>query len=91
VAESVANRMGPVSSKSVEDLSISYSRAEYLGLAKQLRARGAGHQVPFVGGISVSDKRTTDANTDIPLLEVRRGMHDNPGTAPLRDERDDLD
>jgi hypothetical protein len=92
VAETAAQRIGGgVSSKSVEDLSISYSttREEFKALAAKLRARGSGHQVPYCGGISIADKAAAEADTDVPLVAVRRGQHDNPGGGANVDERRD--
>lgn len=80
VAEAVANRMGPVSSKSVDGLSISYSRADYLALAGRLRARGANYQTPSVGGISSAAKDAQEADTDWVQPTFARGVHDNPGS-----------
>lgn len=77
IAQKLAGGIG-VTSKKVEDFELSYSTSDYLALAKSLRARGAGHQLPYCGGISLAEKAAVEADTDVPLVAVRRGQHDNP-------------
>lgn len=77
---------GSVKSKKIGDLSITYDPMFYARLAGQLRARGAGNQVPFAGGISVSDKLRTQQDADNTAPSVFRRLDDNPAaptTAPL--------
>lgn len=90
-AELVANRMGPVGSKSVGDLSITYTRRDYLDLAKALRMRGSAHQLPIVGGISKADKIVLDENDDWVPPKFRRDMQVNLDTTGTTGDVDDLD
>lgn len=77
-----------ITSKSVGDLeeqtggsgTISPS-VMYRELADKLRMRANLSLKPFSGGISVSDKRTQEADTDWDKPAVRIGIHDNPGSA----------
>lgn len=78
VADTIAGRLGTVSSKSVGGLSISYGGQHYTALANSLRARGAMYQVPTAGGISVAESDALNADTDRPVPDARRGIHDNP-------------
>lgn len=74
-------RAGSIKAKRISEFSISYSVAFYTFLAAQLRARGAGHQIPYAGGISISDKEAQQANTDWVPAAIPRGLDNNP-TAP---------
>jgi hypothetical protein len=71
-------KAGNVKSKSVADTSITYDVQMYRGLASILRSRGAGHQVPFAGGISISDKEVQQQDTDAVQPRLFRGLADNP-------------
>lgn len=78
-AELVANRMGAVASRTVDRLTITYGRQDYLNLAKSLRARGRSNEVPFVGGISVSEKDLLPADSDWPPPWFGRATHEDQG------------
>lgn len=67
-----------VKSKKISEFQISYDPRYYQILAGQLRARGAGHQVPYAGGISISDKLAQQQDTDWVPPAVPRGLDDNP-------------
>jgi hypothetical protein len=69
---------GSVKKKTIGDLSIQYDVAFYRSLAGQLRARGYSHQVPYAGGISVSDKLQQQENADATAPSVFRNLDDNP-------------
>lgn len=74
-------KAGSVRSKKVDDLSITYDPMFYRSLAAQLRAQGAGYQVPYAGGISVADKEAVRADTDWVRPAINRNQ-DNNSQAP---------
>lgn len=78
VCESLVARAGSIRKKSISEFSIVYEPAFYQKLATQLRARGAGHQVPYAGGISISDKEAQQASTDWVAPAISRGLDNNP-------------
>lgn len=90
-AELVANRMGPVSSKSVGDLSIAYSRSDYLALSKSLSLRGRSHQLPIVGGITKSDKSVLIGDTDWMPPKFKRDMMQNTDSIGTTGDVQDVD
>lgn len=75
-----------VKTKTVGALSMSYGDSEkaqeYRTLAKSLRARGAifSGWKPYSGGISRSDKKTQQQDTDWDQPAFERGQFDFPGT-----------
>ncbi len=76
-----------VKTKTVGALSISYSNteraAEYRTMATSLRTRGAINSSIigiYAGGISKSDKKTNEQDTDWNQPNFKLGMHDNPQT-----------
>lgn len=77
VAELVAGRIGPISSKSVGGLSVSYGAQHYTELAARLRTRGLSHQTLEVGGISRDDHTAVEAETDRRAPAFTRTLHDN--------------
>lgn len=79
-AETLANRTGAVSSKSVGALSLTWTPAMYRDLAKHLRARGNAHQKPYVGGISKDDKDAHREDEDAVQPAFTRDLHETPGT-----------
>lgn len=74
--------------KTVGALSITYeaSAIEYRQLARDLRLRRirAGGFVPYSGGISISDKRINESDTDRDKPFFSRGQDDNIGTSNER-------
>jgi hypothetical protein len=76
--ETLVGRAGGVKSKWVSDLRIVYDVSFYRGLAANLRARGAGHQIPFAGGISISDKQIQEQDADAVQPRAFRTEMDNP-------------
>lgn len=72
-------RAGNVKARRAADLSLDYDPGFYRGLAAQLRAKGMTAQVPYAGGISVSDKAAQDADTDRVPPTMFRGEFDHPG------------
>lgn len=79
--DALVAQKGSIKSKSVNDLSITYDVEFYRGLAASYRARGFGGQVPFVGGISVSDKETQQQDADAVQPRMFRGVGDNTGAS----------
>ena len=75
--DSLLARAGNVRSKKVGGLAVDYDVAFYAELAGRLRARGMTHQVPYVGGISISDKLATQDDADWVPVRFFRGMFDN--------------
>lgn len=71
-------KAGGIRRKRISDFDISYDVEFYRSLAATLRARGAGHQVPYAGGISVSDKLAQQSNPDWVSPAIPRGLDNNP-------------
>lgn len=65
-----------VTSKSIGELSLSYSAEGYDKLASILRSRGRTHQTFSVGGLSISGKAVLESDTDA-VTGFRIGMHDD--------------
>lgn len=85
-AATTADGKGPVSKKKIGGTDITYATAsgrsakDFEALSKALRNRGRVHQIPFAGGISVSDKEARRQDTDRPTDSgFRRGQFDHPG------------
>ena len=70
-------------SKQVGDLKLDYGNIDVAGIltgkAKQLRVLGVRKVKPYAGGISDSDKKTTQADTDLDNYHFRIGQFDHPG------------
>lgn len=79
IAGVLAMRVGPIASKSVGDVSISYSRSDYMELSREWRKNGLSHQVPFVGGRLITDQDTIDQNVDLKERKFHNTVHDNSG------------
>lgn len=62
--DSLVARGGSVKTKKVGDLMLEYDIGFYRGLGVRLRARGLTYQMPYAGGISVSDKQAQEVNDD---------------------------
>lgn len=73
-------------SLSVGDLTISGTQTSYAALAKSLRARADTAVTPFVGGISVADKDTQEADTDRVTPAFTRTLFDNPEASQSPDQ-----
>lgn len=71
-------RVGNISSKRVGALALTYDATFYQSLAATLRARGLTHQVPYCGGISISDKLAQQDDADWVPVRFFRGQFDNP-------------
>lgn len=69
---------GGVKRKKVGDLMIEYDTAFYRALAGSLSARGVGHQVPYAGGISKTDKQLQQTDPDWVKPKFARDMENNP-------------
>lgn len=78
-AEKVAGRSGNISSKSVGDLSISYGAEHYTTLAKTLRQRGMGYQLPILRGASISGKEILEEDSDAVQPSFARDMLQGTG------------
>ena len=76
--EILVARAGNIKTKSVDGLSLGYDVEFYRGLAATLRARGLSNQMPYCGGISISDKQTQQDDADWVPARFFRGMFDNP-------------
>ena len=76
--EILVARAGNVKSKTVGGMSLTYDVEFYSGLAATLRSRGLTNQMPYCGGISISDKLAQQASTDWVPPRFFRGMFDNP-------------
>lgn len=61
-------------------LFILYSKMaeQYSTMAKALRAKAVAMNLPYVGGISVTDKSIDQSNTDAVQPAFSRGMQSNP-------------
>ncbi len=73
-----------VTSKKVGDLTLGFSNPGnvYLALrekSKQLRMLGVRKVKPYAGGISQSDKKATQSDTDLEPYHFRIGQFDHPG------------
>jgi len=80
--EALASNKANISSRSVGDTSIAYDHAAYATLAKTLRLKSrSGFELPFAGGISQSDKDTTESSSDRTKPDFFRGMFEKVGTA----------
>ena len=74
----LVTKAGGLKYKKIGDLSIAYDPAFYRTLSGQLRARGAGHQVPYAGGTSVADKTRQQENADATAPSTFRNLDENP-------------
>lgn len=61
---------------------ITYTKAaqQYLEMAKALRTKSLGTQVPWAGGMSVTDKTLYVQNPDIVMALFQKTMGENPWT-----------
>ena len=71
-------KAGNVKMRKVGDLELTYDPQFYRALADTLRARGAGHQMPYAGGISIADKIAQENDPDWVPPRMFRGEFDNP-------------
>ena len=71
-------RSGNVKTRWIGDLRVTIDTGLYRGLAATFRARGAGHQVPFAGGISVANKQIQQGDPDAVQPRVFKTALDNP-------------
>lgn len=69
---------GNTKQKKIGQFEITYDPMFYGKLANELRGRGAYHQVPYAGGISIADKQAQQDDTDWVPPAFARGMDDNP-------------
>ena len=71
-------------SKTVDDFTLSYGdtgrSAGYADMAKRLRRQGAVKAVPYVGGVSESEKAVERADTDRVQPVFTIGMDDHTGS-----------
>ena len=78
-----AKTVAGIVSMSVGDLSVDYGNIDVAGIltgkAKQLRVLGVRKVKPYAGGISDSDKKATQADTDLDNYHFRIGQFDHPG------------
>lgn len=71
-------RAGGVKYKRIGDLALSYDPLLYRSISANLRARGMSYQVPYAGGISISDKQAAQNDSDWVPPTLPRGLGDNP-------------
>jgi hypothetical protein len=71
-------RAGNVESRWIGDLRVTYDPQFYRGLAMLLRTRGVSHQIPYAGGISISDKMEQQQDTDATQPRAFRTLLDSP-------------
>ncbi len=83
IGTSRARTLVGVVNKQVGDLKISYGNADINEIltakAKQLRMLGVRKVLPYAGGISDSDKKAAEADTDRVKPHFRIGQFDHPG------------
>ncbi len=83
IGTSRARTLVGVISKQVGDLKLSYGNADINQIltakAKQLRMLGVRSVKPYAGGISDSDKKAAEADTDRVKPHFRIGQFDHPG------------
>lgn len=78
ICDSLVAKAGGVKFKKIGELAISYDPHFYSILSGKLRARGAGNQLPYVGGISIADKMALQADPDWVAPRFATGLDDNP-------------
>lgn len=76
--DSLVANAGSIKQKKIGDFEITYDPMFYQRLGNELRSRGATHQVPYAGGISIADKQAQQDNSDWVPPAFARGMDDNP-------------
>lgn len=69
---------GGVIEKQVGDLALKWDYNQYLALSRKLEQQAAANVSPYAGGISRSDKRGIEQDTDRVRPAIRRGQFDNP-------------
>ncbi len=82
-AESLAGRYASFVDKKIGDLSISYSQRakQWSAIAEKLRASSRSALfTPWAGGLSISDRDSRRADTDLIQPAFRRDLFDNEGT-----------
>lgn len=84
LCDTLVFKAGAVRAKKIGDFGITYDPSLYRTLGGSLRARGMGHQVPYAGGLTNSDKSTLQLDTDAVQPSISRGQSDNPA-APKAD------
>lgn len=76
--EILVARAANVKTRWIGDLRVTNDPAFYRGLAVILRSRGMSHQIPFAGGISLSDKMVQQLDSDAVQPRIFRTEFDNP-------------
>lgn len=91
VGTSRGNTLANVLSKQVGDLRLQYSQESsstiLTGKASELRREGVRKVTPYAGGISQSDKRASETDTDRVDPAFKVGQHDHPGTSTGHNDR----
>jgi hypothetical protein len=75
----LVTRARGVKSKRISEFAITYDPELYRALGAALRARGAGYQAPYAGGISIADKQAQRDDADWVPPSISRGVGDDPG------------
>ena len=78
ICEGLVAKAGNVKTRWIGDLRVTLDSGMYRGLAASLRSRGMSHQLPFAGGISVSDKESQQQDSDAVQPRVFKTELDNP-------------
>ena len=90
VARAIAAKYARLADQSVGDLRFSYSQRQehYTDLAERLELQEGRRFMSemYAGGISESEKRSVESNTDRVSPNFTIGMHDNPGSDTDREE-----
>lgn len=81
VCRTLVLKAGGQKRKRISDFDISYDPTMYATLAGSLEARGAGHQLPYCGGISIGDKLAQQSDTDAVSPSFAKNL-DNNASAP---------
>lgn len=76
--EAIEAKFARLADRSFDDISVKASQkaAGFRALAKSLRARMTRTVTPFMGGTSVSDIDSREADTDRPVPAFARGLHE---------------
>jgi len=87
-ARGLAGKYSPRADKAVGDLRLSFSQQaqHYWELAKRLQTEAGKRAVPYAGGISKSDKKTQEEDTDRVRPAFKRGMMRNKRAPSVQED-----
>lgn len=75
---SLVIKAGGVRRKRISDFDISYDVQFYARTMAELTARGSSYQIPYAGGISITDKQAQQADPDAVTPAIVRDLDNNP-------------